>query len=324
MIKRKKITANRVVPVSLCLENALSCLRNRQIPENREISGRYHPPYGKEMILLGKLLYKWSEIIGSDLAAHVKPKRLIRGRLILICSDSQWMQTLIFIKRQIVERIRIFYPEIVINSVVSSIAKLPVELRTCEHVPWPDWTFEPDSDIPSNTSRELYDIMRRCYKKLSARRKALIAEGWKPCRNCRNSLVHEKMQLCFACMNRKKEELTGKLRSILSDTPWLSVDTVKEMEPDADEIVIDSVRSDLYLETRSRINSLISELAFSDDRDLTLTIKFEIIRALILKTGISPDQLEINSPSVIGLLEDGWLKFLPESGGNSADSPGKQ
>jgi len=53
---------------------------------------------------LQMVFYKWSEIVGPELAGQCQPTKLDKGRLVVVAKDQAWATQLRWLQREMIER----------------------------------------------------------------------------------------------------------------------------------------------------------------------------------------------------------------------------
>ncbi|MFA7146387.1 MAG: DUF721 domain-containing protein, partial [Candidatus Riflebacteria bacterium] len=122
-----------IKPLQQGLIKAIASLRK----DGGDIKKRY--VIAKSMLALGRLINSWKDVVGIVLASHTYPYRLIKGRLFLAVSDSQWMQTLTFLRSEIISKLNNTFPDMKITEICARVGVIPEEVkRNIEESIWPD------------------------------------------------------------------------------------------------------------------------------------------------------------------------------------------
>ena len=306
-------TGRKPVPVGSCMVRALSGLKRAAGQSGKPSESpdvRSYGPDSRELYNLGKLIYRWTDIAGASLADHTWPERLVQGRLKIVCSDSQWFQTLTFLRGGLFQNIDRIFPELKLKEIRGAVGRIPKLRRPEQPSQWPDWRGETDFELPKGVSSELSQAISRTRKKLLARFRAMVAEGWKPCVECKTVLVHSSLETCSACYSRKRSRLLTSLRLLLNESPWLSFE---EVEKHIDQVVFreyDAVKSDLLHEACQRIELLLAQTDEIMCSDLATAVIDEMTRVASLKAGLSPDRIDFQSPEVASLMSPEWLGII--------------
>jgi len=155
-------------PVNKSLVRVLSNLREKNYKASQGQNRFYLT--GKDMLFLGKIINAWKDIVGIQLAHKTCPSRIIKGRLYLTVSDSQWLQTLTFIKPKILKKLNERFPQYNIREIVGRQGRIPEEAeRLVREAEWPDWKEFAASQVSENADEELKATMKRCSRKMKAR-----------------------------------------------------------------------------------------------------------------------------------------------------------
>jgi|GEM_PF-724146 len=315
IITKKKNGRRGIYPLKNLICQTISGIRQKNLQNRTRTSTNYSslPPFAsgsKEILFLGCLIYRWKVIVGPDLFRNTYPVRLIHGRLVILCSDSQWMHTLSFVKTQIMEKIRQMYPEMKIDAVQSKLGEIPREIYIAPPLNFPDWTKEKEIPLPEIQNNELAQIIQRCRKKLSSRLKGLSERGYSLCPKCGASLLPSGQNLCSQCLFQAKQSDLICARNIINEMPWISYNEVRQTTPAISNLEIDSIKSGILGESISRVSMLYSRWLESRDPSIVGEIKFEMIRSIILKTGYSPETIDLQKKDFIILFEPEWEMIL--------------
>lgn len=263
------------------------------------------------MFNLGKLIVKWQEVVGPHLATKTYPDKLIHGRLYLIVSDSQWMQTLAFVKPQILEKLSSYFPELKIKDVMGKVGVLPSEAQQLSRAqPWPDWQQEPAPDTSQIKDKELANNIERCYQRASARVKGLKSMGYEVCKVCKALPTRSENGVCAQCVYNAREAKRVQTMALLADMPWLTYEEAAESDHELSLLEFDLIKEQLYGHTEAVIKLYGEELLVEYDEELYEDLVHEITRALILRTGCMPDQVDLSTISVRDLPNAKWMLYL--------------
>lgn len=296
-------------PVSFSLVKALSGLRetNHRASEQKQ---RYLLT-ARDMVILGRLINSWKDVVGLQLAAKTCPTRLIRGKLYLTVADSQWMQTLVFLKVRIIEKLSELFPDMKINDVVGRPGVIPPEVeKLVREATWPDWQSEEALPLASVKDPELADQLSRCQRKLDARLRGLEERGYQLCLLCRAAVTRSKEGICAMCLYNNREDKLMHTRSVISEMPWLNLDEVREIDPDLGPIEFEAIRNCLLDDSLVLISELGADLAIDYDEQSFKRMKKEMVRAMMLFTGCMPDEVDFEHLRVEDMPDRQWIDFL--------------
>ena len=288
---------HRTLPARACLEHVVTVIREtNRIGQQRLAGGGQTPRERKavttagsrEMVILGRLLHHWHEIVGPDLAGQTWPTRLFQGRLRLICSDSQWLHTLQFLKDEILHKIRDRYPDFGITSIQAELGPIPTDALPREEDPWPGWQQEPAPVLPADADPELTAIAERGARKTLARIKGLTREGYVMCPACQGALIPTGVAVCSVCEHRARLAILTRVRSFLNLYPEATNEEVANEIPEATLQETELIRDELVAESRTRIQELAAEALRLLDRDEDAQqelaeLRFEIVRLNVLR-----------------------------------------
>ncbi len=295
-------------PVNHSLVKALSDMREASY---RASEGKQRFLTARELLVLGRLINAWKDVVGLQLAAKTCPVRLIKGKLYLTVADSQWMQTLVFLKATIIEKLNGFFPEMSISEVIGRPGKIPPEVaRLVKEAAWPDWRSEEVIPMADIKDSELAEQMKRCQQKLDARLKGLEDRGYRLCLLCRAAVTRSADGVCAMCVYKKREDKLLHTRVLISEMPWLTYDEICEFESELTLVEFEAIRSELLEDSLSLINELAADLALLFDEDSYARMKKEMVRAMMLFSGCMPDEVDFDHLHDLDLPDQQWLDFL--------------
>ncbi len=309
----KQTAVNRRVggtkPASFSLVKALSGMREAtfRASENRQ---RFVLT-AKELVTLGKLINAWKDVVGLQLAAKTCPTRLIKGRLYLAVADSQWMQTLVFLKAKIIEKLAELFPEMKISEVVGRPGVIPPEVeKMVKEATWPDWQSEDEVPMAELKDQELSEQMRRCQQKLNARLKGLEERGYQLCVLCRAAVTRSKSGVCAMCVYKTREDNLLKARVLISEMPWLTLEEVCEFENGLTGVEFEAIRAELLDESLNLIQELAADLSLNYDEETAARMRKEMVRSMMLFSGCMPDEVDFEHLHTQELPDERWHAYL--------------
>lgn len=312
MGKRKPLNQGRLgmtFPVDHSLVKVLSNLREKTFQASSDRS-RFILT-GRDMLVLGRLINAWKDIVGIQLAHKTCPSRLIKGRLFLTVADSQWLQTLTFIKPRIIEKLAQRFPECKIYDIVGRPGKIPPEVeKLVSEAEWPDWHEVSDIDLPEKLDPELTEIIGRCRKKLLARIDGLKKRGLALCCKCEAAMTASVDGICAICSFESRKELIAEVKPLLREMPWLDYEEVLSFEADLKNYEYEALKSELLDECVEIIHELSEQLKEKFDETLFRQMKKEMIRAIMFHTGCMPDQVDLYHLETRQLLVPDWVEYL--------------
>ena len=272
----------------------------------------------RDIVLLGRLAYSWETIAGRDLRRFVYPIRLVRGRLVVLCADSQWMQTLTYLKPQIQANLQRLFPDARITRIQGEVGVIPAVLRESPTIVWPDWKTQPQTDLPDIGNPELIHKIQECRQKLRARLEGLRQQGYHLCRVCGSNLVPHALDTCSICQCRAREQDLAAARRLLYETPWLTQEEVRQQVPGLQPLEFDALRSDMAGEALAQVRALGRSLQESFQGGVWLKMRYEMLRAVIFQTGLHPHLIDLDEPTGRFLLDPAWKEFLALDAGEPA------
>lgn len=297
------------LPVDHSMVKVLSKLREKNF--QAAPAGQRYVLTGKDMLMLGKLISSWKDIVGIQLAHKTCPSRVIRGKLYLTVCDSQWLQTLIFIKPRILAKLGLRFPEFRISDIIGRPGKIPPEVeKLVKEAEWPDWEKFDDIDLPVVVDQKLTETISRCRKKLAARVEGLKERGFHLCQGCGTSMTVSEDGVCAMCNFNSRAEILTKVRSLLREMPWLSHEEILAYECDIKHYEFEAIQSDLLNECIELVDEYFLQLSEKFFEDLFCLMKKEMIRAIMFHTGCMPDQIDLYHLEKEQLLVPDWVKYL--------------
>ncbi|MEW6708257.1 MAG: DUF721 domain-containing protein [Candidatus Riflebacteria bacterium] len=299
----------KTLPVGSNLLKVLGGIREKNFQASPE-SQRFCLT-AREMLMLGRLKFCWKDIVGIQLAHKTCPERLIRGRLYLTVSDSQWLHTLVFVKGQIIEKLKEQFPELQIVDLVGRPGRIPVEVeKLVSESEWPEWQSVEDLQIPEGIDKELGDRINRCHKHLAARNEGLFNRGYRVCKKCLSVLTTAENQVCALCVSSERSEVLRPVKDLLKDMPWLDYDEVLAFENTLKSYEFETLKLDLLAESLDLVRELSINLKENLNEEILVQMKKEMVRAIMLVTGDMPDQVDLYHLSPDQIIDPEWLELL--------------
>lgn len=298
-----------VKPVNYSLVKALTGIReaNHRASDNRQ---RFVLT-ARDLLVLGKLINAWKDIVGLQLAAKTCPTRLIKGKLYLAVADSQWLQTLVFLKARIIEKLNELFPEMKISEIIGKPGIIPPEVeKIVKEASWPEWQSEKIVPMAELKDPELAEQLRRCQQKLDARLKGLEERGYKLCVLCRAAVTRSDNGVCAMCVYKSREDKLLQTRVLISEMPWLTFEEVSEFDGGLGKIEFEAIRNQLLDDSLALIRELAVDLALVYDEECHVRMKKEMVRAMMLFSGCMPDKVDFDYLHTCELPDPEWLHFL--------------
>ncbi|PKL43619.1 MAG: hypothetical protein CVV41_07520 [Candidatus Riflebacteria bacterium HGW-Riflebacteria-1] len=313
---RKQSARGRVgaiKPAGFTLVKVLSNMReqNRRATEDRSrfVLG------AREMMVLGRLVNAWKDVVGLQLAHKTCPTRLIRGCLYLAVADSQWMQTLVFLKARIIDKLNQLFPDMKITEVIGRPGEIPEAVEELlADADWPDWKKEAAHAFPVEDA-ELGKLLERCQRKLDARLRGLRQKGFDLCRNCEATVTDSPDRICAVCVFAGREQNRAQVRSLIKDMPWLTLDELHEFDSQLDSVELSALRLEMLEDSLGFIRELAMELAAEFNEESFRQMKKEMVRSVMLYTGCMPDEVDLDHLHPEQLPDSDWTAYLAMEAG---------
>ena len=299
-------------PISFSLVKAIADMRRTCFNDNDKPESNYkHNLAARDLVILGRLINTWRKVVGLQLASKTCPLKLFKGTLYLTVSDSQWMQTLLFLKTGIIQKLNQIFPDLKIKEIVGRIGKIPVEVeKLVKESAWPNWEDEEITEKPKVKDSELAKTIDICQQKLSARLKGLEEKGYQLCKVCRANVTRSKDGICAMCLYDHRSDIRMKSRSLIADFPWLTYEEVRQEQNELNKDEYEYIKNELLNETTKLVDELYSDLKEVYDEDNADLLRKEMIRGIILFTGITPDKVDLNSVKPKQLPDKKWFDYI--------------
>lgn len=297
-------------PAKTTLVKALSGIREKNYQAAGE-KGRYVLT-AREMVVLGRLISSWKEVVGLQLAHKTCPFRLIKGKLYLTVADSQWLQTLVFLKDRIITKLAELFPDIKISDIIGRAGRIPEDAeKIVKDAEWPDWKNESIPEFQTEiVDADLLVQMQRCRKKLQARLKGLEQRGMSLCPACRAVAISSEKQKCAQCEFNERNESRKQIRHMLFEMPWLTFEELREFDSQINSGEYLGLKIELLDECLGSIREKAAELSVDFSEEDFKMMKKEMARALMLHTGRLPYQIDIFNISEKEMPDPMWHKYL--------------
>jgi hypothetical protein len=229
----------------------------------------------------------------------------------LTVSDSQWLQTLTFVKPKILKKLNQRFPQYNIKEIIGRQGRIPEEAeKLVKDAEWPDWKEFPAAKVSENSDEELKAIMERCSKKIKARIEGLKQKGLSLCKICKASMTSSENKICAVCVFNERMKSIYKVKKLLSEMPWLEFDELLDLVPDLKVFEFEALKSELLDEAVELINELGEQLKETFETRQFRLMKKEIVRAIVLYKGCMPDQINFDDLDKNQLLNPEWLELL--------------
>ena len=299
-------------PIAFSLLKAIANMRKTCFNEEGKTESDYkHNLAAKDLIILGRLINSWREIVGIQLASKTCPLKLFKGTLYLTVSDSQWMQTLLFIKSEIIQKLNQQFPDLKINEIIGRVGKIPASVeKLVKEASWPNWEEEKIIEKPKVKNPELAKTIDQCQQKLSARLRGLEEKGYKLCKICRANVTRSEDGICAMCLFDHRSDIRMKSRSLIAETPWLTYEEVCSEQKELTRIEYNYIKNELLNETLKMVDELYSDLKYDYDDTTAEMLRKEMIRGIILYTGATPDKINLSCLKAKQLPDKKWLNYL--------------
>ncbi len=298
-----------IAPVDHALVRILAGMREKNFRSSSD-HGRFTLT-AKEMVVLGRLKSSWKDIVGIQLAHKTCPTRLLRGKLYLSVADSQWLQTLIFVKSRILQKLGQRFPELKINDIIGRPGIIPEEVeQLVNQADWPDWHEVEKLSLKGNIDEELAEQINRCRQKLVARNQGLQQKGYQTCRICKSGLTSSNDQICAFCASLERSQAIKPIKELLKEMPWLSFDEVVNFHDSLKSYEYEAIKADLLQESTELVFEYWQRLEESFNQETFVQMKKEMVRAVMLHANCMPDQVDLYHLQPSQMVNPEWPSML--------------
>ncbi|MBF0542853.1 MAG: DUF721 domain-containing protein [Candidatus Riflebacteria bacterium] len=272
---------------------------------------------GKDLVRLGKLKYNWKKIVGDETAKNAIPTRISGKRLFLSCSNSQWLHTLIFLKENIVQKVK-NQLGFELNEIKGEVGQIKDFISKNEKHCFepPSWEKEEPPSIPSEVPQEMKKKIQIIAQKLDARKKWFELNGFHLCEKCQANLIQSSSNICAVCSSQNRENLLIQARSILLETPWISFFQTSQILPELGISDWRNIRNELYNECLKIADEYAISVAKQLENDQEIdheemeNFKAEVIKTIILSHEEIPIKIDLNDLTSIPYLPERNWWFL--------------
>lgn len=241
---------------------------------------------GKKKYKEQLMMFHWREIIGSDMAKHVRPDRFSFSTLFLSVSSPVWSSQLYYLKEEIIEKINKFIGERLVKEIRFNSSTEPFKRALYEEERQEEKYIAPEpcalelerakkvcEDIEDD---ELKNAAQKAFAASLVLYRERVASGWKKCRSC-GKLTEPKEKICESCRQRKRRNAEFKIIKLLKECPWIKYsDIAKSIECTPEEANA----------ARAKLSQIWGrKIVFGDTKSL------EAKAFVMLVAGIPPDAL---------------------------------
>lgn len=209
------------------------------------------------------------ELIGSDFAAHIHPIGVRHKKLFVHVPEDSWRAEIWMFRSEIINRINQCAGEEIVNEIVSTYRRDMEILENKE-------SYSGDNGGRVNPRKELLSVnitddelvglkgdcayvqdekLRKTLFSASIKRKKLeklrVQKDWHPCPVC-GAMCPPDEERCWSCLSRGRHEVRNRIRSILSELPWLRYNDIKDDVPCTPDI-FDSVHDEMLQVLASKV-----------------------------------------------------------------------
>lgn len=208
------------------------------------------------------------DLIGNAFAEHIHPIGVRHKKLFLHIPEDSWRSEVWMFRDEIINRINQCAGEEIVDEIVSTYRRDLEVLENAEPNHVNESRVNPKKELlgVNLTDDELEELrgdcscvqdeeLRKRLFSVSIKRKKLeklrVQKDWHPCSGCGVMCPPEK-EYCRLCSSRKRADIRKKIRSILSELPWLRYNEIKEDVPCTPDVV-ESVRNEMIQRLASKV-----------------------------------------------------------------------
>lgn len=204
-----------------------------------------------------ELFVRWPEIVGRDLSDRIHPLTLKGRTLYLGASSSSWAQEASLLNSEILERIECHLGAGVVDQLRVRVTGSPGTRERAEKDPArPQGAGLPEMPGYLEPGEDL-DLKERLQRIEDADRKVKEwrrEQGWPECGECGQLFPPDfDDELCPVCRRHRRQQLQMRVRVLLEDAPWMSINQLMR-ETGADRECCRRVRQDLISYWRARVD----------------------------------------------------------------------
>lgn len=210
------------------------------------------------------------ELIGSDFAAHIHPIGVRHKKLFVHVPEDSWRAEIWMFRDEIINRINQCAGDEIVNEIVSTYRRDMEILENPESNPGDNavganprkellsvnLTNEELEELSGDCSGVIDEKLRKRLFSAAIKRKKLeklrVQKGWHPCPGC-GIMCSPDEEYCWSCSSRERADTRHRIRSILSELPWLRYSEIKETVPCTPDMV-DSVRDEMIQRLASKVH----------------------------------------------------------------------
>lgn len=188
-----------------------------------------HKKFRSEMIL-----YRWEDIVGTEIASHARPISLQFGFLLVAVNNSVWLHHLSLMTEELIQKLNNFAEMQVVKQMKFQAGAVKVSAEAEGEQPELSLSRKVDqilltSDEVEEIRQIIGDVKTEALQKqlfsLLVKEKRLrkykLSHQYHPCKSC-GALCPPDEPYCFICSLQVKQERLNKICSLLYDAPWLS------------------------------------------------------------------------------------------------------
>ena len=245
-----------------------------------EAAGDFLPRFigslaGKKKFQENFVFFHWEKIVGSMLAAHVKPMRLDFRTLLLAADTPVWANELRYMERSLIDKVNGYVGEELVKAVrfISSNGRTwPASLKK---KPAPKTWSAPKEEEKKQAAdicaavqdNEVRDAIACAMAQAIARQRQAIAAGGEICPRC--GALSAGRSLCPSCERRERQEKRRHIRRLLLSQPWLRYHEINKAVPCSPDLAM-AARWELAQELSGRV--IMGDETSDDARRLAMLV----------------------------------------------------
>lgn len=245
-----------------------------------EAAGDFLPRFigslaGKKKFQENFVFFHWEKIVGSMLAAHVKPMRLDFRTLLLAADTPVWANELRYMERSLIDKVNGYVGEELVKAVRFSSSNGRTWPASLKKKLAPKTWLAPEEEEKKQAAdicaavqdSEVQDALARAMAQAIARQRQAIAAGGEICPRC--GALSAGRSLCPSCERRERQEKRRHIRRLLLSQPWLRYHEINKAVPCSPDLAM-AARWELAQELSSRV--IMGDETSDDARRLAMLV----------------------------------------------------
>ena len=251
----------------------------------RDVLAHWRPRATAAGDALSRVTAAWARIVGGEIAAHCKPRRIDGNTLVVLTDSNAWSQQLAFLSERVISAVAAeagmqvtairFRTGTIRTERFSQAARARPRRR-------PYAPREP-ATTPEAALKSFQSAVLQAHK-------AKTEDGWRRCATCEIPVAPPARQ-CAACTNARARERFEKTARLLFEAPWLGYAGIAALVDALTPREYDDVRRRVLSQWWDALVRLRAEHRPPTPRERSLASSF-----VVLKSGLDPERI---APAVV-------------------------